>query len=108
MPITPAPVFTEKLSDTNTPFDVTLAVAETAEDFVSVPSPKKGRIISMVNEGPGAVAVSFDATAVVGDLLLEEGDTYDEHRLEIITAISFINVDTSLTPRVRGILWSGD
>ncbi len=104
MPIRPVPVLTEKFYDTNTPFDVTLSVAATAEDFATVPVLKKGRSISLVNEGPGAVAIAFDATAVIGDLLLEEGDQYDEHRLEIATAISFINVTPAQQPRVRGIL----
>ncbi|HEC64699.1 MAG TPA: hypothetical protein ENI23_05365 [bacterium] len=108
MPIRPKPVFTFPFADTPTPFDVTLAVSDTAEDLVVVPSPKKGRVLSLVNEGPGAVALAFDATATTGDLLLEEGDTYDEQNLEISTNISFINVTPTETPRIRGILWSSD
>jgi len=95
------------IADTSTPFDVTLAVADTAEDLVTVPSEKKGRIISLVNEGPGEVAIAFDADATVADLLLEEDDAYDEHDLDIATKLSFINVTVAGTPRVRGILWSG-
>ncbi|KKN60388.1 hypothetical protein LCGC14_0532220 [marine sediment metagenome] len=95
-------------ADTSTPFDVTLAVTATAEDLVSVPALKKGRAVSLVNEGPGEVAIAFDATATTSDLFLEEGDAYDEHDLEVSTNISFINVTTGQTPRVRGILWSGD
>jgi hypothetical protein len=108
MPITPRPTFTEQLADTDTPFDVTLAVAATAEDLVAVPGGKKGRIISLVNEGPGAVALKADATATTSDLLLEEGDAYSESRLEVLTNFSFINVTVGQTPRVRGVLWSGD
>jgi hypothetical protein len=37
-----------------------------------------------------------------------EGDAYDEHDLEVSTNVSFINVSVGETPRVRGILWSGD
>lgn len=108
MAIKPKPKSTFPVADTATPFNVTLAVAATAEDLVSVPASKFGRIVSLVNEGPGAVALAFDATATASDLLLEEGDAYDEHDLEISTNISFINVTTGETPRVRGVLWSGD
>ena len=108
MPITPRPVFEEQLADVDTAFDVTLAVTDTAEDFVTVPAPKLGRILSFVNEGPGAVAIKANADAVVTDLLLEEGDTYSEARLEVSTRFSFINIDTGDQPRVRGVLWSGD
>ena len=108
MPITPKPKFTLPFADTPTPFDVVLTTTATAEDVVTVPSLKKGRVVSLVNEGPGSVALAFDATATTVDLLLEEGDTYDEHNLEISTNISFINVTPTETPRIRGILWSGD
>jgi hypothetical protein len=108
MPIRPKPKFTFPFADAPTPFDVTLAVAATAEDLVTVPGGKNGRAVSLVNEGPGEVAIAFDATAVITDLLLAEGDAYDEHNLEIGTKLSFINVTAGQTPRVRGILWSGD
>ncbi len=108
MPIKTKPKLQQKFFDASTPFNVTLAVADTAEDLVTVPGSKKGRAISLVNEGPGAVALAFDATAITTDLVLEEGDAYDEHDLEIATNVSFINVTASQTPRVRGILWSGD
>ena len=108
MPITPKPVFSEQLADTDTPFDVILAVAATAEDLVAVPGGKKGRIISLVNEGPGEIALKADGTATTTDLLLKEGEAYSESRLEVSTNFSFINVTTSATPRVRGVLWSGD
>lgn len=108
MPIKPKPKFEYPFADTPTPFNVPLATADTAEDLVTVPASKKGRVVSLVNEGPGAVALAFDATATVADLLLEEGDAYDEHDLEISTNLSFINVTAAQTPRVRGILWSGD
>ena len=108
MPITPRPTLVEQLADTDTAFDVVLAVTDTAEDFVTVPGGKKGRTISLVNEGPGAIAVSADSVALVDDLLLEEGDAYSESRLEVSSAFSFINVTASQTPRVRGVLWSGN
>ena len=109
MPIKTKPKRTEyPVADEATPFNVTLTTAATAEDLVSVPSTKFGRAVSLVNEGPGAVALAFDAEAAVSDLLLEEGDAYDEHDLEISAKISFINVTTGETPRVRGVLWSGD
>jgi len=108
MPITPRPKLNEALSDTDTPFDVTLTTPATAEDLVTVPSGKRGRIISLVNEGPGDIALKADATAVVTDTLLLEGDAYSEARLDISTKFSFINVTPTETPRVRGVLWSGD
>ncbi len=95
------------IADESVPFDVTLTTPATAEDLVLVPGTKKGRTISIVNEGPGDIAVAFDAEAVVTDLFLGEGDEYDEHLLEISTKISFINVTVGATPQVRGILWSG-
>ncbi|KKK95114.1 hypothetical protein LCGC14_2676060 [marine sediment metagenome] len=108
MPITPVPAFKESVADEATPFNVTLAVADTAEDLVSVPSSKFGRIVSLVNEGPGSIALAFDATASAADLLIKEGEAYSEARLEIVTNISFVNVTASQTPNVRGVLWSGD
>lgn len=108
MPLTPRPKLQEALSDTDTPFDVTLVTPATAEDFVTVPGGKKGRIISLVNEGPGVVAIKADATAVVTDTLLFEGDAYSESRLDVATKFSFINVTPGESPRIRGVLWSGD
>ena len=107
MPITPSPV-SQKLADTSTPFNKTLAVAATAEDLVSVPASKFGRIVSLVNDGPGDVALAFDATATVTDLVLKAGEGYSDSALDIATKISFINVTVAATPTVRGVLWSGD
>src|SRR5574341_1646234 len=106
MPIFPVPTLRTPVTDTDTPFDNTLAVAGTAEDLVTVPALKKGRTVSLVNEGPGEVAIAFDATATVADLLLKEGEAYSEINLEVSTKLSFINVTASQTPRVRGVLWS--
>jgi hypothetical protein len=108
MPITPTPAVTTPVADTDTPFNVTLATTDIAQDLVLVPAAKKGRAVSLVNEGPGAVALAFDSTATVSGLLLETGDAYDEHNLEVSTKVSFINKVTGDTPRVRGVLWSGD
>ncbi len=108
MPIKTNPVFSENVADTDTPFDVTLAVTDTAEDLVTVPVSKKGRIISLVNEGPGDIALKADADATTSDLFLREGEAYSESRLQVSTKFSFINITTSDTPRVRGVLWSGD
>ena len=107
MPITPRPRRISSVADVSTPFDVTLAVPATAEDVVAVPVGSQGRVVSLINEGPGTIAIAFDATAIVDDLLLEEGDAYDEHDLDFSTNISFINVTTGQTPRVHGIIWSG-
>ena len=108
MPIQPRPVFNEQLADVDTAFDVTLAVADTAEDLVTVPATKFGRIISLVTEGPGSIALKADATATIADLFLKEGEAYSESRLEVSTNFSFINVTAASQPRVRGVLWSGD
>lgn len=107
MPITPPPQLQQKFADEDTPFNVTLTTPATAQDLVLVPSGKRGRIVSLVNEGPGAVALAFDATATTSGLLLEEKDAYAEQSLAIATKISFINVTVGQTPQVRGVLWSG-
>ena len=108
MPISQRPVFVEQLADVDTPFDVTLSVSDTAEDLVTVPGGKKGRILSLVNEGPGDIALKADNTATVTDLLLKDGEAYSESRLDVSSRFSFINVTASAQPRVRGVLWSGD
>jgi hypothetical protein len=107
MPITPRPKIKVPVADTSTPFDVTLATPASPEDLATVPSGNKGRRVSLVNEGPGDVALAFDAVATAADLLLLEGDAYDEHDLDISTKLSFINVTAGEQPRVRGVLWSG-
>ncbi len=88
-----------------TPFDVTLAVADTAEDLVTPPTGKVIRRVNIVNEGPGTAHISFDGTATTTDLALAKGDSYSEADVEIVTNISFIG-GTSKTPRVRGLIWS--
>lgn len=92
-------------ADEATPFDVTLAVAGTAEDAVTPPTSKVGRIVSLVNEGPGKVYISFDGTATTTDLELDKRDVYTEADISVVTNISFIG-ETGKLPRVRGILWS--
>jgi hypothetical protein len=94
--------------DTNTPFNVTLAVAGTASNLVLVPALKRGRSVAFLNEGPGDIAVAFDATATASSLLLREGDEYNDSGLNLTTKISFINVTPASLPVVRGILWSGN
>ena len=106
------PIFTAETgmrpADVDTAFDVTLAVAGTAEDLVTVLASKFGRIISLVNRGPGEAALAFDATATVADVKLKVGEAYAESGLEITTKVSFINVTVGKQPRVQGVLWSGD
>jgi hypothetical protein len=94
-------------ADTSTPFDVTLATPDTAEDLVTVPGGKKGRSVDFVNEGPGDVAVKFDGTATVTDILITEGSAYSASFLEVSTKVSFINVTPASSPNVHGVLWSG-
>lgn len=104
---TPGTPITVLPADTPTPFNATLAIADTAEDFVTVPALKKGRSLTLKNKGPGSVFIAFDATATVSDLEIESRDNYNEFNVEIATKISFIG-DTGKTPRIFGILWSGD
>ena len=94
-----------KYVDEDTPFDVALAVAGTAEDLVIPPVGKSIRRVNIVNEGPGTAHIAFDTTATTVDLALAKGDTYDEADIEVTTNISFIG-ETGKTPRVRGIVWS--
>lgn len=109
MPITPSTKDPKVgLADTSTPFNKALTTTDVAEDLVAVPSGKKGRVVSLINDGTGDVALAFDATATVADLVIREGEAYSDSRLSIATKISFINVATGETPTVRGILWSGD
>ncbi len=93
-------------ADEDTAFDKTLAVANTAEPLVAVPGGKKGRTVSLVNEGPGKAFISFDSVATLADVELAEGDAYSESRLEVTTSVSFIG-ELGGTPRLRGVLWSG-
>ena len=106
MPFTPAPTGTPP-ADTDTPIDITLTVANTAEDLVLVPSLKTGRTISLVNEGPGRAFIAFDGTATIADTEIKKGESYGEVNLDISTNVSFIG-ESGKTPRVRGVLWSGD
>ena len=88
-------------------FDETLTVAGTAEDLVLVPATKRGRTLSIVNEGPGDAAVKFDGTATATDVLLKEGDSMAQDNLDLTTKVSFINVGASNLPRLRGMLGAG-
>ena len=107
MPITPSP-FTTPVADTDTPFNKTLALAGTEEQLVAVPGGKKGRIISLVNDGPGTVGIAFDQAATVASLNIKAGEGYSEAALQVNTDVRFINVTAAQTPTVRGVLWSGN
>lgn len=100
----PAPIsFPEP--DEDTPFDVTLAVADTAEDAVTPPSGKIIKKISLVNEGPGSVFLSFDGTATITDIEIEHRGMYDVGGVVVITNVSFIG-ESGKQPRVHGVVWS--
>lgn len=94
-------------ADTPTPFNVTLAVADTAEDLATVPALKKGRNLTLKNKGPGSVFIAFDADATTADVEVEAKDNYSEVNIEVADRISFIG-ETGKTPHVFGVLWSGD
>ena len=103
-----ASIATEKQNtNQSVAFDVTLAVAATAEDLVLVPATKKGRTLSIVNEGPGDAAIKFDGTATAADVLLKEGDSMAQDNLDLATKVSFINVGAGNLPRLRGMLGAG-
>ena len=103
----PGYVLTTPPADTPTPFNVTLAVADVAEDLVTVPALKKGRNLTLKNKGPGSVFLAFDADATTADVEVEAKDNYSEVGIEIDTKVSFIG-EAGKTPRVFGVLWSGD
>lgn len=98
---TPPPV------DTQSPFEMTLGVTSVAEDLAIVPVGKRGRQIDIINEGPGDVAVKFDATATPAHTLLREGDSVSWANLNIVTKVSFINITAAALPTLRGVLMSG-
>ena len=107
MPITPPDSVTQKFANEDTPFKVTLTTAATEQLLVAVPATKKGRVVSLVNDGPGVVALAFDQAATTSSLNLKEGEGYADSNLEISTDLRFINVTAAQTPTVRVILWSG-
>jgi len=84
-----------------------LGVAATAQALVVVPALKRGRTLSIVNEGPGDAAIKFDGPATVTDVLLKEGDAFSNDNLDFATNVSFINVTLAALPRLRGMLGSG-
>ena len=106
MPITP-PSPAQKFADQDTPFLVTLTIAGTEQQLVAVPATKKGRVVSLVNDGPGTVAIAFDQAATSAGLNIKLAEGYSEAGLEITTDVRFINVTAAQTPTVRGVLWSG-
>ena len=108
MPILPPPSpVAQKFADQDTPFLVTLTLAGTEQLLAAVPATKKGRIISLVNDGPGTVAIAFDQVATTAGLNLKPGEGYSDVGLEVSTDVRFINVTAAQTPTVRGVLWSG-
>ncbi len=92
-------------AEESTPFDVTLAVVDTAEDAVTPPTGKSIRRINIVNHGPGSVFVEFDGTATVASLEVEKRGSYDEADIGVATNISFIG-ESGKQPRVTGVVWS--
>ena len=106
MPFAPATVpSVSPLADEATPINLTLTVVDTAEDLASVPTDKRGRILSIVNEGPGIVYLAFDADATTADTVVKKNESYSENDLDIASRVSFIG-ESGKTPHVRGILWS--
>lgn len=89
------------------PFDLQLAIANTAQDMVSVPAGEVGRSFSIVNEGPGNVYIKADAVAtLLNGTRIANGETYSMEGLAIATKISFLG-DLGKKPKVHGVLWCG-
>ncbi len=106
MPISIGSGTVRTFAEEATPFDVTLAVADTAEDVVVPPGGKTIRRINVVNHGPGVVFLEFDDTATTSSLEVERRGTYDEADIGVSTNISFIG-EPGKKPRVTGVVWSG-
>ena len=98
---------TTPTSSNSLPFDATLAVAGTAEDFITIPVGFRGRKISMVNEGPGIAFLKNDATALAtaASIKVFPKDAYAEEGLNVTTKWSFIG-ETGKQPRIRGVVWA--
>ncbi len=92
-------------AEESTLFDVTLAIADTAEDAVAPPSGKSIRRINIVNHGPGVAFIEFDGTATTASLEIEKRGSYDEGDIGVVTNISFVG-ETGKQPRVTGVAWS--
>ena len=94
-------------SSNSLPFDATLAVANTAQDFVTIPAGFKGKKISMVNEGPGTAFLKNDATATATatNIKVLPKDAYAEEGIAVTTRWSFIG-ETGKLPRIRGVVWA--
>ena len=84
----------------------TLTTVNTAEDLALVVVGKKGRKVSLVNEGPGSAYIKVDGVATVNDIEIQPKDVWYEEDIEISTKLSFIG-DVGKKPHVRGVLWCG-
>ena len=96
----------QRSNGTPVPFDVTLTTPGTAQTLATVPVNLQGSVVSLINDGPGAVHIGFDHIAVVTDLLLKEGEAYSDGDITVTSQVSFIDV-VGTHPRVRGVLWCG-
>ena len=92
-------------AEKSTMFDITLTVADTAEDAITPPAGKTIRRINIVNHGPGSAFVEFDSTATISSLEVERRGSYDEADIGVATNISFIG-ESGKKPRVTGVVWS--
>ena len=99
----------DKTADEEVPFDVTLAVADTAETLFTVPAGKKLRSVTAANEGTGSAHISLTAgaPATTANLELGKRDSFSENDLDMPEGTySFIGA-TGQTPRVRGLAMVG-
>lgn len=88
-------------------FNVTLAVAGTAQDFATIPVGKVGHNIRLVNLGPGDVCISPDATASAGSgIMVRAREEYRDEGLGVATRWSFVG-EAGKTPAIRGVVWCG-
>lgn len=94
-------------TDTPLPFSHTLAVAGTADDFVTIPVGKVGKTISLVNLGPGSAWILNDATATSATgIEVKPKEGYSDDGLEVTTRWSVIG-EAGKTPTIRGVAWAG-
>lgn len=95
-----------KRADDYVPIDITLAVADTSEPVLTVPSGKRVRALSLLNRSLETAFVSFSGTATTGDIELRRLRQLALDNVDF-AAISFIG-DTGDTPRLTGYVLLGD
>lgn len=97
---------TSALPDTAVAVNKTLTTVNVAEDLALVPVGKRGRKVSIVNDGPGSAFIRVDATATINDIEIQPKDAWYEDGIDFATKLSFIG-ETGKKPHVHGVVWCG-